>query len=139
MYKAIRMRMYLGMAVLQNKLFITGGCSHWNTEKSAWYHDMKSGEELHVEDMHEARYGHGLICVNDMVFAIGGEGPDMSSHDTVEVYDPKTNKWRTLEQKLDGRVYNTGAGLLMKYYLEQDLDLDLDQCDCACVGFCWCV
>ena len=110
-----RRRMYPGVAVLHNELFIAGGCSNWNTEKSAAYYDRESGTEWGggVMDMQQARYGHGLICVNDMVYAIGGE-----AHDTVEVYDPSTNKWRTLQQKLDGKVYDTGAGLLMKCFLE---------------------
>ena len=46
------------------------------------------------------------------LYAIGGDGVD-----SVEVYDPDNNTWTLLQHKLDGRVYNTGAGLIKKYYL----------------------
>ena len=105
--------MYSGVAVLHNKLYIAGGAGSWQTRKSLKYKDMETGRWSQVKDMHLARYGHGMVSVNDKLYAIGGHAVN-----TVEVYDPNTNKWRTLQQKLDGKVSNTGAGVMMKYYLE---------------------
>ncbi|MGH0155496.1 UNVERIFIED_CONTAM: hypothetical protein FKN15_029350 [Acipenser sinensis] len=43
--------------------------------------------------MIEARKNHGLVCVNDRIYAVGGQN-GMGGLDSVEYYDIKTGKWK---------------------------------------------
>ena len=65
-----------------------------------------------MENMKIARHGHSLVSLHGILYAIGGWGVD-----SVEVYDPDNNTWTMLEHKLDGKVFDTGAGLIKKYNL----------------------
>ncbi|KAM4539952.1 kelch-like protein 7 isoform 3-T4 [Odontesthes bonariensis] len=43
--------------------------------------------------MKEARKNHGLVVVNNRIYAVGGQGP-IGGLDTVEYYDIASNEWR---------------------------------------------
>uniref|UniRef100_A0A3P9JZA8 BTB domain-containing protein n=1 Tax=Oryzias latipes TaxID=8090 RepID=A0A3P9JZA8_ORYLA len=44
--------------------------------------------------MKEARKNHGLVVVNNRIYAVGGQGP-LGGLDSVEYYDIATNEWRS--------------------------------------------
>ena len=62
--------------------------------------------------MNIARDGHSLVSLNGRLYAIGGYDVD-----SVEVFDPDNNTWTLLQHKLDGKMKNTGAGLIKKFMI----------------------
>ena len=102
-----------GVAALDNKIYVTGGSGDdGQTMSSVDCYDPDTNTWSQMANMNIARYGHSLVSLHGRLYAIGGWKVD-----SVEVYDPDNNTWTLLQQKLDGKVYNTGAGLIKKYYL----------------------
>ena len=65
-----------------------------------------------MANMNMARSAHSLVSLHGRLYAIGGVHTD-----SVEVYDPDDNTWTMLQRRLDDRVFNTGACLTKKLYL----------------------
>ena len=65
-----------------------------------------------MANMNIARSGHSLVSLHGRLYAIGGDWVD-----DVEVYDPYSNTWTTLQHKIDGKVAGNGAGLIKKFYM----------------------
>ena len=101
-----------GVAVLGNLIYVTGGFDCNLAQNTVDCYDPDSNIWSPVANMNIARAGHSLVSLHGRLYAIGGWEVD-----SVEVYDPDKNTWTLLQQKLDGKVYNTGAGLIKKYYL----------------------
>ena len=70
-----------------------------------------------MENMNVGRHSHGLFSLHGSLYAIGGNGLD-TINDTVEVYDPDSNKWTLLQYELNSYVGGSGAGLIKKYSLK---------------------
>ena len=103
------------VAALDNKIYVTGGIGD-GVMTSVDCYDPDTNTWSQMANMNIGRYGHSLVSLNGRLYAIGGW--DVGSVDSVEVYDPDNNTWTLLQHKLDGNtVYNTGAGLIKKYYL----------------------
>jgi len=98
------------VAALDNKIYVTGGDGE--VGKLVACYDPVTNTWSQVADMNMARYGHSLVCLNGRLFAIGGVGVD-----SVEVYDPDNDTWTLQQDKLDGRVFDGGAGLIRKEIL----------------------
>ena len=109
-----------GVAALDNKIYVTGGhhprCPS-PTMSSVDCYDPDTNTWSQVANMNIARHNHSLVSPHGRLCAIGGEDDIHGVIDSVEVYDPDNNTWTLLQHRLDGRVYNTGAGLIKKYYL----------------------
>merc|ERR1719422_411480 len=103
-------RRYASVAALENKIYVTGGRGGPPMSSVDCY-DPDTNTWSQVANMNIARWSHSLVSLHGRLYAIGGDGVD-----SVEVYDPDNNTWTLLQHKLDGRVYNTGAGLIKKYY-----------------------
>ena len=101
-----------GVAALDNKIYVTGGYAGQPMSSVDCY-DPDTNTWSQMADMNFARWGHSLVSLQGRLYAIGGWKVD-----SVEVYDPDHNTWTLLQQKLDGKVYNPGAGLIKKYYLK---------------------
>ena len=67
--------------------------------------------------MNIARRGHGLVSLHGKLYAIGGLGAADSILDSLEVYDPHSNKWTLLQQKIDAKVAHNGACLVIKSHI----------------------
>ena len=112
-------RLGLGIASLENKIYVTGGDDglinifwHRQPMSSVDCYDPDTNTWSQVANMNIARKGHILVSLHGRLYAIGGGGVDSD-----EVYDPDTNTWTLLEHKLDGNVVGSGAGLIRKYFL----------------------
>ena len=102
-----------GVAVLDNRIYVTGGMVfYYQAMSRVDCYDLDTNTWSQMANMNIGRYGHSLVSLHGRLYAIGGRAVD-----SVEVYDPDNNTWTLLQHRLDGRVYNTGAGLIKKYYL----------------------
>ena len=100
-----------GVAALDNKIYVTGG-GDVGAMSSVDCYDPDTNTWSQVANMNIARSGHSLVSLHGRLYAIGG-----NDIDSVEVYDPDNNAWTLLQHKLDGKVFKTGAGLIMKSFL----------------------
>ena len=107
---AIR-RYYPGVAALDNKIYVTGGCGKMMS--SVVCYDLDTNTWSKIANKNKIRHGHSLISLHGRLYAIGGWDVD-----NVQVYDPDNSTWTLLQHKLDGQVAYTGAGLIKKYYLQ---------------------
>ena len=102
-----------GVAALDNKIYVTGGeDDDWQTMSSVDCYDPDTNTWSWMANMNIGRYGHSLVSLHGRLYAIGGYDVD-----SVEVYDPDNNTWTLLQQKLDGKVFGTGAGLIKKFII----------------------
>ena len=106
-------RHYPGVAALNNKMYVTGGYWDGQTFSSVNCYDPDTNTWSKVANMNIARQDHSLVSLHGRLYVIGGRGVD-----SVEVYDPDNNTWTLLQHKLDGKVAYTGAGLIMKSFIE---------------------
>ena len=114
--------MWPGVAVLDNKIFVTGGHygGYGQYMSSVDCYDPDTNTWSQVANMNIARHNHSLVSPHGRLCAIGGEDDIHGVVDSVEVYDPDTNTWTLLQHKLDdGRVAHSGAVLIKKYYPNQ--------------------
>ena len=68
--------------------------------------------------MIKKRRGHSLISLGGLLYAVGGGNDDDGYLDTMEVYDPDTNIWEMVEEKLNGIVDSTGSCVMKRYYFD---------------------
>ena len=109
-------RLWPGVAALDNKIYVTGGCDgyddgdfcgRWSLSSVDCY-DPDSNTWSRMASMNIARRGHCLVSLDGRLYAIGGHQVERS----VEVYDPGRNTWTLLQLKLDGEVRGAGAGVI---------------------------
>ena len=114
-----------GVAALDNKIYVTGGhltqYDYGEPVSNVDCYDPDTNTWSQVANMNIARSSHSLVSLHGRLYTIGGEYPEK---DSVEVYDPDNNTWTLLQHKLDGKVADTGAGLIKKYYLNRIGHLD---------------
>ena len=115
------------VAVLNNKIYLTGGRPLWYGEPDSRVdcYDPDTNTWTRVANMNIGRRGHSLVSLHGKLYAIGGapsgyyayggDGCNRSYEDSGEVYDPDSNTWTLLECKLDGKALDSGVGLLKKY------------------------
>ena len=92
-------------AALDGRVYVSGGykSNKAHPEKSGgpsrslWIFNPRIGTWVDGASMPAPRVGHGLVAVDDKLYAIGGKGPDAAR---VTAYDPAENKWS-----------NTGAAI----------------------------
>ena len=99
-----------GVAALDSKIYVTGGGDGLQLLSRVDCYDPDTNTWSRLPDMNIARAAHSLVSLHGRLYAIGGV-------DSVEVFDPDNNTWTLLQQKLDGQVFRTGAGLIKNYYV----------------------
>ena len=123
-------RTYVGMAVLDGKLYMAGGRSEADGEADLATFNLVERYDLttkaweEVAPMAEARYAHAVAVLEGKLYAVGGHnnvainvGASLSS---VERYDPATNAWEAVAPMatarrvhavavLDGKLYAVGG------------------------------
>ena len=106
-------RYYSVIAALDNKIYVTGGGDEdYQPMSSVDCYDPDTNTWSQVASMNCARKEHILVSQHGRLYAIGGRDCD-----NVEVYDPDNNTWTMLQNKLDGRVASTGAGIIKRLNL----------------------
>uniref|UniRef100_A0A671MT75 Kelch-like protein 33 n=1 Tax=Sinocyclocheilus anshuiensis TaxID=1608454 RepID=A0A671MT75_9TELE len=80
-----------GVGVMRGKLYVVGGRLIYLT-----LYDPIQNTWQKLTDMHERRGSFTLVVLNGKIYAIGGERDSEVNMQTVEVYCPNTNSWRTL-------------------------------------------
>ena len=111
-FESFPKRRYPGVAALDNKMYVTGGYAGQPMSSVDCY-DPDTNTWSQVANMNISRHSHSLVSLHGKLYAIGGAGVD-----SVEVYDPDCNTWTLLQHKLDGKVVDTGAGFIKKYFLQ---------------------
>ena len=101
-----------GVAALDSKIYVTGGGDGLQLLSRVDCYDPDTNTWSQLPDMNIARFRHSLVSLHGWLYAIGDV-------DSLEVYDPNNNTWTRLQQKLDGDVYGTGAGLIKNYYVNK--------------------
>ena len=118
-----------GVAAFDNKLYVTGGVDDgFQLMSTVDCYDPDTNTWSQMKNMNSTRYGHCLVSLHRRLYAIGGYRYILNGglfgrssdniHDTVEVYDPDSNTWTVLKQKLDGKVSDTEVGIIKKCYLK---------------------
>ena len=63
--------------------------------------------------MNERRFGHAVVHIGDKVFAVGGDKKDPSHIlDSIEEFNPTTNSWRLMPNRLKKPRANFGFALV---------------------------
>ena len=78
-----------------DKLYITGGKDEYREYQNALIYDRKTEKIKRIMDMQNARCYHTMIFneIFETMMVIGGE-----NNDTVEIFDPLTNRWQLLPE-----------------------------------------
>ncbi|KAK1172950.1 hypothetical protein AOXY_G5658 [Acipenser oxyrinchus oxyrinchus] len=86
-----------GMVEANGQIYLCGGSLGNNVSgrvlNSCEVYDPSTEKWTELCPMIEARKNHGLVCVNDRIYAVGGQN-GMGGLDSVEYYDIKTGKWK---------------------------------------------
>jgi hypothetical protein len=78
-----------------DKLYITGGKDEYREYPNSLIYDRKTEKIKRIMDMQNARCYHTMIFneIFETMMVIGGE-----NNDTVEIFDPLTNRWQLLPE-----------------------------------------
>ena len=77
-------------------------------------YDPETNTWSQMPNMNIARRGHSLVSLHGRLHAIGGCHHD---GDSVEVYDPNSQTWTLIQNKLDGEVTDAGVCLVRKFMI----------------------
>ncbi len=101
----------MAISVLNGFIYECGGCNGdnciWNEPyakplNSCNRFDPKKNQWSPIANMTHARMGHSMVEFDGKLIVFGGE-----MENTVEMYEPKTNKWNLIETKLfEMRAYS---------------------------------
>ncbi|CAG7829392.1 unnamed protein product, partial [Allacma fusca] len=94
-------------SVLREKIFVVGGKQNKGSKKvlgDVEIYDIENNMWTAITDMWIPRCEFGLALCNDQLYAIGGQN-DTGVLESVEVYDPITNKWSFTESLGTGRKF----------------------------------
>ena len=84
-----------------NKILVTGGISGAIHQSSCEIIDTEDGTVKMASDMNYARCTHGVGIINvngeDRLAVFGGSGYGGRRHDSIELYNAKTQKWELTE------------------------------------------
>ncbi|MEN8203382.1 MAG: kelch repeat-containing protein [Bacteroidota bacterium] len=111
-----------GCAVVNNKIYLTGGFAGFATLSSLEVYDPAADTWTKKANMPTMRWGHGICHVDEKIYVIGGAWgwPVKKMYETMEVYDIGTDTWTTKEATstprwmlsccvVDGKIYAIGG------------------------------
>lgn len=75
----------------QGVMIPLSSCSKYKLETNLWYN---------VSSMFHSRMYHGAVVLNDKIYSVGGKNENDSILDSMESYNPSTDKWELLETSL---------------------------------------
>ena len=90
--------MKAGGAVLDNKIYVSGGYNYQEVFRSVFCYDPVSRTWTEVASMNKRRRGHSLVSLNGLLYAIGGGNDNRGEGflDNMEVYHPDTDTWEMM-------------------------------------------
>lgn len=91
--------MGLRAAVLDGRIFVTGGCDYGAVAKTRVL-DPRSDGWTTGPAMKIKRYRHGLVLLGGRLYAFGGSDGNKAL-DSIEVYEPRTNAWSLIDATLE--------------------------------------
>ena len=111
-------RRYPGVAALDNKIYVTGGYDGHEDLSSVDCYDPQNNTWSQVTNMKIARFGHCLLNLHGLLYALGGyynDGDDDQYINICEVYDPDNGT--ILHYELDFEMIGSAACLIKKYMI----------------------
>ena len=91
-------------AEMGGKMYITGGKNAKNhAVATVVFFDPLLAEITETTDLDMARFGHGLVMLDDHIYAVGGYGDDGKRTKHVERYSERTQKWERVSELLEVR------------------------------------
>ncbi|WP_234736798.1 Kelch repeat-containing protein [Tellurirhabdus bombi] len=111
---APRTRDHLSVAIVDDKLVVAGGRRSQakinrvaeTTLGEVDIYNFKTGQWTTLPEsgnIPTQRAGNTTVAKDGKVWVIGGESPQVLSHNETEIFDPKTNKWTAGPKLLQGR------------------------------------
>ncbi|KAF8791918.1 Beta-scruin like protein [Argiope bruennichi] len=96
------------LVYLNNILYSIGGCDPNITRqgkmvpmKTCYSFDLSTRKWRKLPRMHHSRMYHGAAALDGKIYVVGGKDDSDSMLDSIEVYDPESNKWQELPDSLN--------------------------------------
>ncbi|WP_442792019.1 S8 family serine peptidase [Micromonospora sp. NBC_01796] len=108
-------------ATVGGKVYSFGGANGTGTEKKAWVYDPESNAWSNLPDLPTGRGKSAAAVADDKIYLLGGWSESGAPVTTVDVFDPATGAWSTLDATnpaaraaagtavIDGKVYLVGG------------------------------
>ena len=109
-------RRYVGMAVLDGKLYVAGGHINFTASSSVERYDLTTKAWEVVAPMVTPRENHALAVLDGKLDAVGGYSDDDDLLSSVERYDPATDAWEAVAPMATARRFHAVAVLDGKLY-----------------------
>ncbi|KRX74279.1 Kelch-like protein 3 [Trichinella sp. T6] len=105
-------RSTLGAAVIDDVIYAVGGFDGSTGLNTAEMLDRRTREWEFIAPMSTRRSSVGVVAYNGLLYAVGGfDGAHKTCLKSVERYDPRINRWQTVESMEFGRkVYDANGG-----------------------------
>ncbi|XP_077295045.1 uncharacterized protein LOC143917413 [Arctopsyche grandis] len=100
---------YFSSVLIEDKLYLFGGCFNNQTTDKAWFIDLAKKELLKLPSMQEAKFCTTASVVGNYIFIIGGINEENQVLDTIEQWDIKTNTSKILNKKMTLKRYSHAA------------------------------
>lgn len=82
---------------LDGKVYSIGGGTGSGTETKAWVYDPDADSWTELPELPSARAKPGVAAIGGKIYVTGGWGADGNPVATVDVYDPTSETWSTLD------------------------------------------
>ena len=80
-------------AVIDGKIYVTGGYSHGSSVNSAYVYDPQADAWTQLASMGNVRRLHASAAVGGKLYVFGGLGAASVRLSTAEIYDPASDSW----------------------------------------------
>ncbi|OQY47929.1 MAG: hypothetical protein B6242_03570 [Anaerolineaceae bacterium 4572_78] len=110
---------FAGGATFQNRLYVVGGYDGEQSYHDAYYHDFETNQWLPAPTLNHGLSGHGVITLNNRLYAIGGgmktpidSMQSLTTDDTAwqELQSPYSGSWHNLSiTTVDTRIFAVGG------------------------------
>ena len=119
-----------GMAVLNNELYVVGGCFNLtlqeNTHPFGFKYSPRTNEWKSIAPMLLERGGFYLAAVSGRLYVIGGVGDMIDPDDNMpcESYNPETDRWSAIAAMPGCREQQAGASYGNEVFISGGLEWD---------------
>ena len=111
--------------VFNGKIYLTGGWSPppdpktkgGNFHADAFVYDPKAGVCTPIAAMSTSRAGHVIVATDTQLYVLGGVTTGKTFVTTVDVYDPASDAWKTVDQIPSPRAMFAVGVIHGKFYL----------------------
>ena len=104
-------RARFGLAVLDGRVWIAGGCDASGRYAETWVFDPKTNAFTRKADLPQARDRLSLVALDGSLWALGGEGPDGKASASCWRYNLSENTWTRMPSLARARKNCTAARL----------------------------